>query len=91
MEDHYPADAKANVIERCFISGVVEMPCGAHPSAMPPHYGPDMKAFKAYADAARDPGDWSAVSASFVGASETAYLNSVGGKEAVTNVPLAIY
>ena len=37
MEDHYPEDAQFNLFERCFVSGVVEMPCGAHPSSMPPH------------------------------------------------------
>ena len=38
MEDHYPDDAQANVFERCFVSGVVEIPCGAHPSSMSPGY-----------------------------------------------------
>lgn len=83
--------AHANIIERCFISGVAHIPGGAHPSSMPPLHGPDMRAFKAYADAAKDPGDWSAVADQFVGTDEAAYLQSVGGKEAVMNVPLAIY
>ncbi|MEW4467433.1 CoA-transferase [Parasphingorhabdus sp. JC815] len=91
MEDHYPDDAKANIFERCFVTGVTEIPGGAHPSSMPPLYGPDMKAFKAYAGAAKDPGDWNAVADKFVGADEADYLNKVGGKEAVMNVPLAIY
>lgn len=91
MEDHHPDQAQANVFERCFVSGVVEIPAGAHPSSMPPHYGPDMKALKAYSDAARDPGDWGAVAGRFVGADEAAYLNSFGGKDAVMNTPLAIY
>ncbi len=91
IEDHYPHDAMANSFERCFVSGVVEMPGGAHPSSMPPLYGPDMKAFKAYADAARDPGDWGAVAAQFVGTSEADYLAHVGGKDAVMKTPLAIY
>ncbi|GAB5487253.1 MAG: CoA transferase subunit A [Parasphingorhabdus sp.] len=91
MEDHYHDDAAANIFERCFVSGVTEIACGAHPSSMPPLYGPDMKAFKSYAGAAKDPGDWNAVAEQFVGNSEDEYLESVGGKEAVTNVPLAIY
>lgn len=91
MEDHYPDDAKANIFERCFVTGVAEIPCGAHPSSMPPLYGPDIKALKAYADAARDPGDWGAVAGQFVGADEAGYLAGIGGKEAVMNVPLAIY
>jgi glutaconate CoA-transferase, subunit A len=91
MEDHYPDQAQANVFERCFVSGVTEIPCGAHPSSMPPQYGPDMKALKAYGDAAREPGEWGAVSGQFVGADEAAYLAGAGGKDAVMKLPLAIY
>ena len=91
MEDHYHDDAEANIFERCFVTGVTEIAGGAHPSSMPPLHGPDMKALKAYAGAAKDPGDWSAVADQFVGTDEAAYLDSVGGKEAVMNIPLAIY
>jgi glutaconate CoA-transferase subunit A len=58
---------------------------------MPPAYGWDMKAFKSYADAAREPGDWTAVADRFVGATEAAYLESIGGKEAVAALPLPIF
>lgn len=91
MENHFHDDAQANDFERCFVTGVTEMQAGAHPSSMPPLYGPDMKAFKEYAGAAKEPGDWSAVAEQFVGQDEEAYLQSVGGKEAVMDVPLAIY
>lgn len=91
MEDHYPGDAHYNIVERCFVGGVVHLPGGAHPSSMPPAYGWDMKAFKAYADAAKEPGDWAAVAGRFVGASEEAYLESIGGKEAVAALPLPIF
>lgn len=91
IEDHYPEEAQSNIVERCYISGVVEMPAGAHPSSMPPHYGWDMKAFKAYADAAKDPGDWQAVTDRFVAASEAEYLANLGGKEAVAALPLPIF
>lgn len=91
MEDAYPADAQANIVERCFISGVTEIRCGAHPSMMTPAYGWDMKAFKAYIDAAREPGEWSQVADRFVGANEAEYLASVGGKEAVAALPLPVF
>lgn len=91
IEDHYPQDAQANIFERCFVSGVVEMPGGAHPSSMPPLCGPDMKWFKSYADAARDPGDWFSVAEQFIGKDEAEYMASVGGMDAVLNLPLAIY
>ena len=91
IEDHYPDDAQANVFERCFVSGVVEISGGAHPSSMPPLHGPDMKWFKAYSDASRDPGDWAAVAGQFVGEDEAEYLAGLGGKGAVMKLPLAIY
>ena len=91
MEDHYPQDAQANLFERCFVTGVVEIPMGAHPSSMPPHYGWDMKAFKEYAGAAKDPGDWDAVKDRFVAGSEADYLATFGGKEAVAELPLPIF
>jgi glutaconate CoA-transferase subunit A len=58
---------------------------------MSPGYGWDMKALKAYTDAAKDPGDWGAVADRFVGASEANYLASFGGKEAVAALPLPIF
>ncbi len=91
MEDHYPADAQANIVERAFISGVTHLSGGAHPSSMPPAYGWDMKALKAYADAAKDPGDWTAVQDRFVGADEANYLAGFGGMEAVKALPLPIF
>lgn len=91
MEDHYPEDARYNIFERCFVTGVTEAPLGAHPTSMPPHYGWDMKAFKKYAAAAKEPGDWNDVSSAFVGSSEEEYLEASGGKEAVAKLPLPIF
>ncbi len=91
MEDAHEADVHYNVIERCFVSGVTEIPGGAHPSSMPPNYGWDMKAFKAYADAAKDPGNWAEAADRFVGKSEADYIESVGGKEAVAALPLPTF
>jgi glutaconate CoA-transferase, subunit A len=91
MEDHFPGDAAANLFERSFVQGVAHLPGGAHPSSLPPLHGPDMAWFKAYSDAARDPGDWAAVAERFVGATEADYMAGIGGPEAVAAVPLAIY
>ena len=91
MEDRYPEDAHHSLFERCFVSGVTEIPYGAHPASMPPHYGWDMKALNAYGGAAKDPGDWNAVKDRFVGANEADYLALVGGKEAVAALPLPIF
>lgn len=91
MEDHYPDDVQHNIVERCFVTGVVEAQFGAHPTSMPPSYGWDFKAMKAYSSAAKDPGDWSAVASKFVAETEAAYLESIGGKEAVADLPLPIF
>lgn len=91
IEDHYPDDAQAQTFERCFVSGVVEIPCGAHPSSFAPAYGWDSKALRAYVEAARDPGDWNLVKDRFVGADEAQYLATFGGKEAVAALPLPIF
>ncbi|WP_336951240.1 CoA transferase subunit A [Sphingobium aromaticivastans] len=91
IEDHYADDVHANIFERCFVTGVVEIPFGAHPSSMGPVYGWDIKALKAYTDAARDPGDWAAISDRFVGKDEASYIENFGGKEAVAALPLPIF
>ncbi|WP_340586938.1 CoA transferase subunit A [Erythrobacter alti] len=91
MEDSYPEDAKANIIERCFITGVTEAKGGAHPTSFPPSYGLDMPYFKKYAGAAKEPGDWDSVRGDLVGENEQQYLASVGGMEAVGSLPLPIY
>lgn len=91
MEDHYPGDAHHNVFERCFVTGIVHNPNGAHPTSMPPSYGWDMPALQAYVKAARDPGDWALAAERFIGANEEDYLKGVGGKEAVAALPLPVF
>jgi len=91
MEDHFPEDAKASVFERNFVTGVVEMPCGAHPTSMPPHYGWDMGYLKRYVAAASHEGGWDAWRAEASGNDEADYMTKVGGKEAVTALPLPIF
>lgn len=90
IEDHYSDDLRYNIIQRNLIAGVAHMPLGAHPSSMPPNYGWDMKAFKEYAAAARDPGDWAAVADRFVGPDEETYLNSFG-KDEIAKLPMVVF
>jgi glutaconate CoA-transferase subunit A len=91
IEDHYAADAKANIFERCFVNGVVEARFGAHPSSMPPAYGWDMGYLRRYCDAAGAEGGWAAFRDQAVGASEADYLARLGGAEAVAALPLPIF
>ena len=58
MDLAFPEDARANIVERCFIQGVIEAPYGAHPTSLPPDYGWDMAHFKAYAASAAEDGGW---------------------------------
>ena len=91
MEDSYPQDAQANIVPRCFISGVVSAPGGAHPSSMPPLYGWDSKFLKAYTGAASAEGGWAAWAAENIGASEADYMAKVGGLAAVSALPLPVF
>jgi glutaconate CoA-transferase subunit A len=91
IEDDHAADAKANIFERSFVKGVVEIKYGAHPSSMPPAYGWDMSYLKRYAAAATAEGGWAAFRDEAVGANEADYLSRVGGPEAVAALPLPIF
>jgi glutaconate CoA-transferase subunit A len=91
MEDAYPGDSQANIVPRCFISGVVSAPGGAHPSSMPPLYGWDSKFLKAYTGAAAAEGGWAAWAAENIGATEADYLAKVGGLAAVSALPLPVF
>ena len=91
MEDAYPDDARANIVERCFITGVTQAQGGAHPTSMPPAYGWDMRWFRQYTAAAKDPGAWSAAARELVADSEAEYLAAVGGMEAVGALPLPVF
>jgi glutaconate CoA-transferase, subunit A len=77
------------VVERCFISGVVHAPGGAHPSSMPPLYGWDSKWLKTYTGAV-DAG-WPAFHAEHTGASEADYMAKVGGLDAISSLPLPVF
>lgn len=91
MEDHYAGDAKANIVERSFVSGVIHAPYGAHPSSMPPLYGWDMGYLKRYTAAAAADGGWAAWSEQATGTDEADYLARVGGASAVEALPLPVF
>lgn len=91
MEVAHPEDARFNLFERCFVTGVVHAAGGAHPTTMPPTYGWDMAWLRKYAAAAKDPGAWDLITEWAVGASEMDYLASVGGAEGVAALPLPVF
>lgn len=91
MDHAYPGDARASFVERCFVSGVIHAPCGAHPSSLPPDYGWDMKHLKSYVAAADEDGGWERYRREVIGADEAQYLAAIGGHQAVAALPLPIF
>ena len=91
MDLAYPDDASANIVERCFVHRVIEAPLGAHPSSLPPDYGWDLKALKAYAASASEEGGWDRYRADVIGEDEAGYIARAGGGEAIRALPLPIF
>jgi glutaconate CoA-transferase subunit A len=83
--------AKDNQYERCFVTGVVETVCGAHPTTNPPRHGWDFKAMKAYAAAAGEEGGWDAYRRDIIGEDEAHYIDRMGGAAAINALPLPIF
>lgn len=77
--------------ERSETTGVVHIPCGAHPSSSAPHYGFDVAHFKAYAASAKEPDGWQQYFERYVACGEQAYLERVGGEAAVRALPLPVF
>jgi glutaconate CoA-transferase subunit A len=85
------ANSRYNLIERAMITGVAAAKFGAHPTSAAPDYHLDLKHLKTYAESAASPEAWAAYRAGFVDVSDAAYLETVGGAEAVTALPRAVY
>ncbi len=77
--------------ERAHTHGVVHLPGGAHPSACAPLYGFDTQHFKAYAASAKEEGGWQAYLEQYVHPGEAAYIERVGGMDAVRKLPLPVF
>jgi glutaconate CoA-transferase subunit A len=75
----YSADARFNIVERSYITGVVPARFGAHPTSNPPDYGWDMEHLKAYTALATEAGGWERYVSDFVASPEAQYLERVGG------------
>lgn len=77
--------------ERAQTSGVVHMPCGAHPTSCAPLYGFDVKHFKEYAASAKEADGWAQYYERYIACGEAAYLERVGGAAAVKKLPLPVF
>ncbi len=73
--------AHTNYIERNLITGVAEVPHGAHPTSCDPQYGIDVGHLKTYM-AAKGEDEWAAYCDQFVNLPDQAsYVNAVGGED----------
>jgi len=77
--------------ERAVTTGVVHAPGGAHPSSCAPAYGVDMAHLKLYAASAREEGGWNRYAERYIAAGEDAYIDAVGGIDAIRKLPLPVY
>jgi glutaconate CoA-transferase subunit A len=77
--------------ERAHTTGVVHVPGGAHPSSCAPLYGFDTAHFKEYAATAKEDGGWTQYLERYVNVGEQAYLERVGGIDAVRKLPLPVF
>ncbi|NBA93725.1 CoA transferase subunit A [Pseudomonas sp. R5(2019)] len=83
--------ARFNTFERSLVSGVIEAPLGAHPTACGPDYGWDMTHLKAYSDSANEEAGWQQYLHTYVACSDIEYRERNGGSERMANLPLPIF
>lgn len=77
--------------ERNLTTGVVHIPGGAHPSSCAPLYGFDVPHFQRYNASASEEGGWQRYYDEFIRDGEAAYLEKVGGLDALGKLPLPVF
>ena len=86
-----PEEVRSVFWERSATNHVVHCEFGAHPSSCNPLYGIDVGHFKQYAASAKEEGGWQQYFDQYVSVGEDAYLEKVGGAEAIRSLALPIY
>jgi len=74
-------------IERSLVTGVANVPFGAHPTSNGPDYGIDVAHLKAYSATAKE--GWAEYVSEFVESDD--YVKKVGGAEHIRNLPLPVF
>ena len=77
-------------IERNLVSGVAQVPCGAHPTSCGPDYGMDVPHLQKYNSVAKE-GWHTYLEEHVTGKDLSAYVESVGGERAIRALPLPIF
>jgi glutaconate CoA-transferase subunit A len=91
LDLEHSADARCNIVERSYITGVVAARFGAHPTSNPPAYGWDMEHLKAYTGLATEAGGWERYVSDFVALPEPEYLQRVGGAARLAALPPPVF
>jgi glutaconate CoA-transferase subunit A len=84
----HPEGFRNNLFDRYLVEGVVHAPCGAHPTTAHDSYGWDAAHLKTYAGSAEQEGGWSRYVQEFIAPGEAAYIERVGGPEAIAGLPI---
>ena len=83
--------ARYQPFERSLVTGVVEAPFGAHPTASVPGYGIDIEHLKEY-NAATTPETWAAYRQRYIDVpNHDAYVAAVGGRGRLNSIPPPVY
>ena len=86
-----PEESRYVYWERSVTNHVVLSKFGAHPSSSNPLHGIDVGHFKAYAASVKEEGGWQQYFDDYVAIGEQAYVEKVGGADAIQSLPLPIY
>jgi glutaconate CoA-transferase subunit A len=84
-----PANARYHLVERSLITGVAEVPFGAHPTSAAPDYQLDLPHLRTYAAAEGEA--WADYRQRYVEVDAPSYLAAVGGADAIRAIPAPIY
>ncbi len=84
-------NTRFNLVERAMITGVAEVPFGAHPTSAAPDYQLDLKHLKAYVDSAASPEAWAEYKAKYVDLNQDDYVAAVGGADTINASAAPIY
>ena len=84
-------NGRYNLVERSLITGVSEVPFGAHPTSAAPDYQLDLKHLKTYVDSAASPEAWGDYKARYVDPGQDQYVAAVGGAETINTAPVPVY
>jgi glutaconate CoA-transferase, subunit A len=91
LDLRYSADARCNIVERSYITGVVAARFGAHPTSNPPAYGWDLEHLKTYTGLASEAQGWQRYVSDFITQPEAQYLERVGGAARLAALPPPVF